>query len=369
MKKFWLAGLIFVMMYHFTSGQVVGGENTFEFLRLSQSPHITALGGISVVSPASDASMVNANPALLRPEFHTTLDLNFNYYYSKTRVTNLNYAFHSERLKTTFGLGLNYLDYGSFTITDQIGYGQGSFRAADYNLQVSASKGYLEKWRYGATLKYAHSSLLSAKSAALLADIGIVYADTNSQWYIGTAVKNAGVTLKRYNTNIAQTLPLDFQVGITKKFKKAPFSIMVLAHHLHQWNIRYDNPADRVDNELLFDNSATDTKEKSYFADKLFRHFVFALDINLGKRLELSAGYNHMRRSELAISDKKGMSGFSFGAGVYLNKFVLHYAQSYFHITGAYHQLGLSLKLNQLFGLGSAGNKINWSEKFSKSYR
>lgn len=349
--------------------QVVGGENAFEFLRLSQSPHISALGGISVINPSADASMVNANPALLRPEFHTTLSLNYNYYYSKTRVTNLNYAYHSNTLNTTFGVGLQYLDYGSFSITDQVGYGQGSFRAADYAIHVSASRSYLEKWRYGATLKYAHSSLLDKKSSALLADIGVVYADTTSQWYLGAAIKNAGVSLKNYDPSIKQSLPLDFQIGITKKFKKAPFSIMVLAHRLNQWNIRYDNPADRVDNELLFDNTTTDTKEKTYFADKLFRHFVFALDVNLGKRLEISAGYNHLRRSELSITDKKGMSGFSFGAGMYLNKFVLHYAQSHFHLAGAYHELGINIKLNQLFGLGTAGQKINWSEKFVKSYR
>ena len=351
------------------SAQVVGGENSFEFLRLAQSAHISALGGVSVVNPSGDASMVNANPALLRPEFHTTLSINYNYYYSKTRVTNLNYAYHSNKLNTTFGVGLNYLDYGSFTITDQIGYGQGSFRAADYALQLSASRKYMDKWRYGAALKYARSSLLDKKATAVLADIGVVYADTNSQWYVGAAIKNAGVAIKKYDPSIAQTLPLDFQIGVTKKFKKAPFSLMVLAHRLHQWNIRYDNPADQLDNTLLFDDTNTDTKEKSYFADKLFRHFVFALDVNLGKRIEISAGYNHLRRSELSISEKKGMSGFSFGAGLYLNKFVFHYAQSHYHLAGAYHELGISLKLNQLFGLGTAGQNINWSEKFAKSYR
>ena len=45
------------------SAQVVGGENSFEFLRLAQSAHISALGGVSVVNPSGDASMVNANPA------------------------------------------------------------------------------------------------------------------------------------------------------------------------------------------------------------------------------------------------------------------------------------------------------------------
>ena len=117
-----------------------------------------------------------------------------------------------------------------------------------------------------------------------------------------------------------------------------------------------------------YGNSSCPTKTKTYFADKLFRHFIFALDINLGKRLEISAGYNHLRGSELSIADKKGMSGFSMGVGMYLNKFTVHYAQSYYHLAGSYHELGLSIRMNQLFGLGNNGSKINWSEKYSNSF-
>ena len=76
-----------------------------------------------------------------------------------------------------------------------------------------------------------------------------------------------------------------------------------------------------------------------------------------------------MRRAELSIDEKKGMSGFSLGAGLYLNKFIIHFAQSYYHIAGPYTELGLNIKLNQLVGIGHLGNKINWSEKFASSYK
>jgi len=365
MTRIWL--LILLILSYRANAQVLGGENHFEFLRLSQSPHVSALGGVSVSSPSSDVMMSFANPALLRPEFHTTLGINYNYYYAKTRVSNVLYAFHEAKLNTTFGLGLSYLDYGSFDLTDAIGNGITARRAADFVFTLTASRSYLERWRYGAALKYAQSSLFEKKSAAVLADIGVMYADTNSQWYVGATVKNAGLTVRKYDPSIKQDLPLDLQIGVTKKFKKAPFSLMVLAHHLTQWDIRYDNPADQVDNQLLFDDTQSQP-QKSYFADKLFRHFVFALDVNLGKRLELSAGYNHQRRAELSLGEKKGMSGFSFGGGLYLNKFILHYAQSYYHLAGSYHELGLAIRMNQLFGMGNLGQKINWSEKFARSY-
>lgn len=368
MKIFWLA--LLSLLHVVACAQVNGGEHIFEFLRLSQSPHITAIGGISVANPSKDIMLSTANPALLRPEFHTHLGLNYNIYYAGTRVSNLFYAHHSKQIQTTFGLGIQYLDYGSFKVTDNIGNELGTGKAADYAISISASRSYLDRWRYGAALKYAGSHLIQNKSAAMLVDFGVMYADTNSQWYAGAVVKNAGIQLKKYDMNSgSQPLPIDVQIGIVKKFKKAPFSLSVLAHHLYTWDIRYDNPADQVDNSLLFNDNTQDTKKKSYFADKLFRHFVFALDINLGKRLELSAGYNHLRRSELAIAEKKGLSGFSFGGGLYLNKFIIHFAQSYYHISGAYSEVGINFALNQLFGIGKGGNKINWSEKFANQYK
>jgi hypothetical protein len=346
--------------------QVQGGEHIFEFLRLPSSPHVTALGGLAVINPSADVMMSTINPSLLREKFHTQLGLNYNLYYAGTKISNLYYAHHAEKLNTTFGIGLNYIDYGKFTLTDNLGSVQGDALASDYCFTLSAAKAYLTRWRYGASLKYAHSHLITQKADALLVDLGVSYFDTTNKIYVGAVVKNAGINLRNYEKGNNQPLPLDLQIGILKKFKKAPFAISVTGHHLYTWDVRYDNPADQVDNQLLFGD--TTTTKKNYFADKLFRHLVFALDINLGKRLELSAGYNHMRRSELAYSEKKGVSGFSMGAGLYLNRFIIHYARSYYHITGAYNELGINFQLNKLFGLGDSGQKINWSEKFSSSY-
>lgn len=347
-------------------GQVQGGEHIFEFLRLPSSPHVTAMGGLAAINPSADVMMSTINPALLREKFHTQLGLNYNMYYAGTKVSNLFYAQHVSSLNTTFGLGLHYLDYGKFTLTDNIGNINGSGLARDYCFTLSAARAYLERWRYGATLKYAHSFLINQKADALLVDVGVSYFDTANKVYVGAVIKNAGITVRNYTQGNNQPLPMDLQIGIMKKFKKAPFAISVTGHHLYTWDVRYDNPADQVDNQLLFGDTATTTK--NYFADKLFRHLVFALDVNLGKRIEISAGYNHMRRSELAYSEKKGSSGFSFGAGIYLNKFVVHYARSYYHIAGAYNELGINFQLNKLFGLGDGGKKINWSEQFTNEF-
>ncbi len=347
--------------------QVRGGASAFEYLRLSQSPHVTALGGLAVVHSASDVMMATSNPALLRPEFHTALGINYNVFYADTKGLNLYYAHHSEQLNTTFGVGVQYINYGDIILANDLGQILGNGRAADYAITVSASKSYLKHWRYGAHLKFAGSKLVDKNAAAILADVGVVYADTSSQWYVGMAAKNVGYQINKYYNDIAnQPLPLDLQIGIMKRFAKAPFSISVLAHHLNQWNIYYDNPADRQSNLFIIDSAQA--KEPSNFGGKLLRHFVFALDVNLGKRLEISAGYNFMRRAELGLDELKGISGFSYGAGLYLNKITVHYARSHYHLAGAYNQIGFNFQLNQFMGLGNFGKKINWSSKYAEAF-
>ena len=139
---------------------------------------------------------------------------------------------------------------------------------------------------------------------------------------------------------------------------------MATVHHLYEWDIRYNNPAD-IDRTNLFGTQDSSADNKSYFTDKLFRHFIFAAELTLGKRLTVVAGYNHLRRSELGLKDVKGTAGFSFGASLNLNKIQVHYARSYYHMAGATSELGLNLNMNKLLNLGTAGKKIHWGEEYA----
>ena len=75
-------------------------------------------------------------------------------------------------------------------------------------------------------------------------------------------------------------------------------------------------------------------------------------------------GYNHLRRGELSLKDKPALAGFSFGASIYLNKFQVHYARSYYHIAGPYNEIGLNFAMNKLFNIGKAGDNINWNANY-----
>lgn len=344
--------------------QVTGGQRAMEFLRLPSGPHVSALGGINVSNPDKDISLTMQNPSLMRPGLHNNLALNYNLYYSGVSLANMQYGYHVPKIETSFVLGVQYLNYGNFTRTDILGNNMGDFKANDYAITFGASRQYLTKWRYGASVKYAQSTLYDKNAYAALADVGINYMDTVNLITIGAVAKNMGVMLKKYNpNNPAEPLPFDLQLGITKRFKYVPLRLLATVHHLYEWDIRYDNPAD-IQNGNLFGNTDTTTKQKKYFADKLFRHFIFGAEILIGKRLLVTASYNHLHRSEMAIKDKTGMAGFAYGVGIDLNKFQVHFARSHYHIAGAYNEFGLSMALNKLVGIGKAGDKINWSATY-----
>lgn len=344
--------------------QVTGGQHAFEYLRMSNSPHVSALGGYVPASPDRDVSLTLQNPALLNPAYHNQLALNYNIYYAGIGIANLQYAYHVEPLKTDFGLGIQYFNYGSFVNTDIQGNNLGDIGAYDYSINLSASRQYLERWRYGATLKWAQSSLGDRSAMAVLADVGVVYEDTANKWTIGIVAKNMGVMLKKYNPeNQMEPMPFDLQIGVTKQLKNLPLRIYVVGHHLYEWDVRYNNPADKVNNSLIPDESDTAT-DKKYIVDKIFRHLNFGVELVLGKRVTLSAAYNHIRRSELGVQDAKGLAGFSFGAGIDLNKLQVRYARSYIASAGAYNELGLSFQLNKFFNIGKKTEPWGWNKTY-----
>lgn len=363
MKRFLSLGVLALVLSITAQAQITGGQHAFEFLRMSNSPYISASGGYAPASMGNDVSLTLQNPGLLNPKFHNQLSLSYNAYYAGISIANLQYAYHVEPLKTTFSFGIQYLNYGSFEKTDLYGNILGEIKASDFSLNLSASRKYLERWTYGATLKIASSNLGSTSATAVLGDVGLTYEDTTNLLLIGVVAKNMGFTLKKYNNqNKSEPLPFDLQLGISKQLKNVPLRLFMVAHHLYEWDVRYDNPADFTSNNLFGD---VDTSEnKSHFVDKLFRHLNFGAELILGNRVYLSGAYNHIRRSELGYNESKGLAGFSFGIGVNLNKFMVRYSRSYFATAGAYNEFGLSMQLNKLFKIGKKTEPWGWDKSY-----
>jgi hypothetical protein len=337
------------------SAQTLGGSSVFNFLKLPNTPQLSALGGVNVSQPSNDVGLAFSNPALLKPPMHSQMNAVFNSFYSGIKVYHLSLGYHHAKLNTNFSWGLNYFGYGNISETDASGNIMGKFRPTDWVMQVSASRSYLEKWNYGATLKFISSNYGQYRSNGIAVDAGLLFSDTSKLFSASALAKNMGFQLKKYNGSAADDLPFDLQIGFTKRLKGAPFSFSLTAQRIHQFDIRYNDTT--FNNENGFENGST----KKFSFDKLLNHFILASTIYLGDRVEIMAGYNFLRRKELNIGNAgNGLTGFSLGCGILMGKLNIRYARAYYQNSSAYNQLGLNLKLNEYFGLGRFGQRIGW---------
>ena len=335
--------------------QTLGGSSVFNFLKLSNTPQLTALGGVNVSQNSNDVGLAFNNPALLKPSMHSQMNAVFNNFYGGIKVYHLSLGYHHEKLNTNFSWGLNYFGYGNISQTDASGNVLGKFRPTDWVMQVSASRKYLEKWNYGATLKFISSNYGQYSSNGVAMDVGVLYHDTSKLFSASLLAKNLGFQLKKYDGTEPDDLPFDLQIGLTKRLKNAPFSFSITAQRLHQFNIFYNDTT--FNNENGYSNGSS----KKFSFDKFLNHFVLASTIYLGDRVEAIVGYNFLRRHDLNIGNSgNGLTGVSLGTGVMLGKLQIRYARAYYQNSSAYNQLGLNMKLNEYFGLQKFGKRIGW---------
>ena len=339
MKFIWLT-CILLLSTSLMKGQTLGGRTAYTFMKLQPSLVAAASGGTNVSLMTDEVSIAFQNPALLSDKMHGRLAANFNSLYAGISHFSLYQAYTHDKLNTHFGLGLVYLNYGNMIETDPAGNEIGSLRPRDFMVQFSAARQYLNKWMYGATFKVIHSNYGLVRSSAIATDVGIRYCDTARLLQMSLVAMNMGVVLNPYVAGQSEELPFDVVFGISKKLEKAPVQFSFTAHHLHRLNVLYNDPS--FNNVVGTPNSGSG----KFSFENLFSHFIFSTQLNIGKYVEVTAGYNYMRRRELGIFNvPKGLVGFSLGAGAVFPKFQIRYALTYMQNTTGYNQLGINLPL------------------------
>jgi len=333
--------LILVLLSSFSFAQTLGGNAAYNFLNLPSSPLLTAAGGMNVSYNANDVSLAANNPALLQPALTTQLNASFNSFLAGIKNYSLTGAYYSQRLNTSFGGHVYYVDYGSIPAADAAGNISGSFHPVDFVVQVSAAKKYLERWTYGATIKFIQSSYSPYSSIAIALDVGLLYTDSANRFTASFLAKNMGTQLKTY-TGVAEDLPFDLEAGVSKRLSNAPFGFSFTAHHFHRFNLTY--------NDVAFNNENGFSSPSSF--DKIFNHFVLTTHVYIEQNLEATVGYNHLRRQELSTSGAaNGLTGFSAGLHLKFSKLQIQYARTSYQRGVSFNQLGLTVALNKLSGL------------------
>jgi hypothetical protein len=324
-----------------------GGRSVFQFLNLPPSARVTALAGNLITVQDDDVSLAFANPAAANPSMHHSLAFSHSFFQAKISHGYAAYAHHLDRWGITLHGGIRYLNYGTFVQTDEFGNATGEFKASEYAITLGAGRQLYEHLSVGANLKFITSSLETYQSLGLSADVAAMFHDTASRFTATLLLKNTGYQLKPYREGNREQLPFEMQIGVSKRLRYLPFRLSVIYHHLDRWNIRYDDP-DAPEPTSIFGGDGVE-KKTSPWLDNFFRHFTVNGEFLIGKKenLRLRLGYDHLRRKELTVNNLRSLSGFSFGAGLKINRFRLDYGYGAWHLAGGANHITISTNLQE----------------------
>lgn len=314
----------------------------YPFLELSSSARLSALGGLQPAAPDADLGMTAQNPALYQPQLSGQVQASHSLYLADVGHGYVGYAHQLGKNDTTqrhtwvLGGGVQYVSYGNFTQTDELGNATGTFKAGDVAAHVGGAwqKG---NWSVGGAVKVISSSLESYHSLGIAADVGATYHLPEQNYTFALVARNMGRQLSTY-AGTREPLPFDLQAAISHRFKYLPFRLSVVAHSLTRRNLRYP----RADPNAIIVLGQDEPKEKSYFVDKLFQHLNLNAEMYIGKVLNIRAGYNHQRKQAMAINNFRTLSGFSFGGGLRIRRFALDYARSIYYPTAGENHFSVS---------------------------
>ncbi|MDX2190562.1 MAG: type IX secretion system protein PorQ [Bacteroidota bacterium] len=340
--------IIFFIFSFLANGQV-GGKTGYDFVNFPLNAKAAAIGGINVSSRDGDVNMIHSNPGLMNSSMAGKGAISFVPFFADISGTQLSYVFKAGKTKQLFGAGLQYFNYGSAKRTDETGLETGTVYANDFVITASHARN-LNNFTLGANAKLVGSQIDVYSSYALFVDFGATWKHPMKDFSIGILAKNIGFPIKNYANNRWVAIPIDVQAGVSYKLEHLPFRFSFTIHHLHRWDIAYDDPNFSNTTDL----NGNQQRVKVPWYDNLIRHFVFGGEFFLTKGFHIRGGYNHMVRSELRLPNEFGASGFSFGVMLRIKSVELAYSSMFLHTVGN----------TNLFTLG-----INFgamSEKFKK---
>lgn len=320
----------------------IGGESTYQFLELTNSARIAALGGTQVaIRDTADLNLPFHNPALLDKGMHNMLLVNYINYFIDINYGYASYARSYENIGN-LALGMHYINYGNFREATGDGELTGlTFTAAEYAFNMIYSNEY-KRIGYGINLKPVLSVFESYRSFGLAADLGVYYDFQDSLTTVAVTARNLGGQITTYyQDGNREAVPFDLQAGISTRLKYAPAILSLTMQHLNHWKLG------RNEDDREFTPEGIHRRDEN-FAKQFLRHIVIGVEILPSENFILRAGYNYQRRQELKYEEKLSTVGLSMGFGLKLKRFRFDFATSRFHLAGSSNLFSLAVNLNDL---------------------
>jgi hypothetical protein len=339
-SKFYLV-LLFTLAF-FSGKAQIGGETTYQFLELTNSARMAALGGNQIaLTDSSDLNLPFHNPALLHTGMNNMMLVNYVNYFMDINYGYASYA-RSYNGIGNFALGMHYINYGEFKEATELGELTGNFfNAAEYSLNMIYSNHY-QRLSYGVNLKPVFSVFESYRSFGLAADLGVNFSSKDSLTHVALVARNIGGQLTTYyEDGNHEPIPFNLQAGISTRLRYAPVIFSLTMQHLSNWDLGYSE----AEEESL--ENWHELQES--FAKQIMRHAVLGVEILPSDNFSIRAGYNFQRRQELKFDERLSTVGFSLGFGLKVKRFRLDFATSRFHLAGSSNLFSLAINLNERF--------------------
>lgn len=289
--------------------------SVFNFLSLPTSAHGMALGGRNISMPDDDASLLFHNPALMSDASDRAINLSFMSYMQGCRAGNAAVTLASGD-RGTWGVGAQFVSYGSMKETNVDGMEMGDFSALDLAVMGGYSYALTEHVVGGVTGKFIYSHYGEFTSVALAVDLGLNYFDPDHGFSISAVAANLGGQVKSFADH-REHLPADLRLGLTKELEGAPLRFSLSMVDLTHWSADdYYSPDGEVSGGRILTN-----------------HFIIGADVLLSKQLTASVGYNLRRAYELKAAGSAHGAGLSFGANLNLKKLKLGVAYAKYHVS------------------------------------
>ena len=221
-----------------------------------------------------------------------------------------------------------YVDYGEFEGYTEDNIYTGSFSAKDIELAATYSYLLSNYWSGGVTGRFIYSKYEALSAIAIGVDLGLNYYNPDNGLSASFVLKNLGAQVKAFEEK-NEKLPVDVQLGISKKLPHAPIRLSLTLTNLHKWG---------KDDFYNADGSEDST------SDILLKHIILGADAILGKNFYASIGYNFRMSKELSAGGNK-WDGLSIGAGLNINKVKFGASYSKLHVSSSSFLFNLSYTL------------------------
>lgn len=321
---------LFILFPYLLFSQI-GGVNVFPFLDLGYNARAEALGGLFINSYDNDVNMGVLNPASFNEEMHNSIGFNQALHAGGINHGQVVYGRHYDDIGTA-ALHMRYVAYGTMDRTDELGNTIGTFSAGDFVLGGSLGRKLNPRISIGGSFNVIWSQLESYSSMGLSLDLSGMYQSEDERTTVTALVRNAGFQVKTYTEKNRAPLPIQPMMGLSHKLEHAPFALSLVAHHLNQWDLTYNDPNLKPTIDPLTGEEIP--VPQAGFGEKLARHLIFQVEIVGGEFLRIRGAFDYQLRRQMLVQNRPGMGGFSFGVGLNFKRFTVDYGLKIFSSAG-----------------------------------